>query len=665
MAKAIQTLIGTNNDDVLNGGNASEVISGRGGEDLITANSGHDEVWGGTGNDVLYGNRGNDILYGGGGPSFVDFSNLIVTENYAGRIIFEGESAGYRNSLGSYKIDSEGNIYDVTMHFPNASLQGSGGELISGVSESSLILTAGEQVGFFIIANGYSYNGGYAGMDFDTGSLAFRNSDGSQASETSTNPGLLFTDADGSEQQLVYHQYHSSAGPTQNEFNLNPDGIDHTVGLLNTDKGEITLGFEDLFNGGDRDFDDTVFTLDIGSTNARGLLSTPPSQGVSTKPDDDILYGGTGNDELYGRAGDDIHYGNSGQDFISGGSGDDIAYGGNGQDEIKGGSGNDSIYGDSGNDTLSGGLGDDHLEGGTGNDTLSGNSGNDALFGDSGTDTLKGGNGDDSLDGGSGSDTLQGNSGDDTLFGQSGHDTLQGGTGNDSLDGGTGNDHLYGNAGDDTLIGGSGNDHLIGANGADILNGGAGNDQLNGGSGDDLFISGAGRDHIVGGSGNDTVDYSALTESIRIDLHGKRTTGGDSDTLHAVESAIGSDYNDWMRGDLRENTLTGGDGNDTIRGLKGADTLSGGDGADIFVWRTSDLNAVDSILDFSVTDDWLDFDFNIDQNQIADFISVTETDGNTLLAFDMDGSAETYSAETFATLYHVTDVSLSDFNLIA
>lgn len=665
MTKAIQTLIGTNNDDILTGGTSSEVISGRGGEDLITANNGHDEAWGGTGNDILYGNKGNDILYGGGGPSFVDFSNLIMTESYAGRIIFEGESAGYRNSLGSYKIDNEGNIYDVTMHFANASLLGSGGDLIAGVSESSLSLTAGEQIGFFIISNGYSYNDGYAGIDFDSGSLQFRNSDGTSASETSANPGLWFTDTNGSEQQLVYHTYHSSAGPTNNDFNLNPDGIDHTVGLLNTDKGEITLGFEDLYNGGDRDFDDTVFTLDIGSINARALLSTPPSLGVSTKPDDDILYGGTGNDELYGRAGDDIHYGDSGYDFISGGSGNDIAYGGSGQDEIKGGPGNDSLYGESGNDTLSGGHDDDHLEGGTGNDTLSGNSGNDTLYGDSGTDTLKGGNGDDVLDGGSGTDTLQGNSGNDQLFGQSGHDTLQGGSGNDILDGGIGNDHLHGNAGDDTLIGGSGNDHLIGSNGADTLYGGDGNDQLNGGSGNDYFISGAGRDHIVGGSGSDTVDYSALSEAIRIDLHGKRTTGGDSDTLHAVENAIGSDYDDWFRGDLRDNTLSGGDGNDTIRGLKGADTLSGGAGADIFVWRTHDLNAVDNILDFSVADDWLEFDFNLDQNQLGDFVSVSEADGNTLLSLDRDGNGTQYSAEVFASLYQVTDVSLNDFNLIA
>jgi hypothetical protein len=243
MTLAIKPIIGTSDDDVLSGGAGHEVLSGRAGDDTIYANSGHDLAYGGAGDDLLYGNAGNDIIYGNGGPTYIDMQNLSIDETYSGSITFEGESAGYRNSLGSYNIDDDGMINDVTIHFPNASLQGSGGDLIGGVSSDAISLSAGDQIGFFIISNGYSYNNGYNDIDFDTGSLEFRNSDGTQATIASENPGLWYTN--GSETELVKHKYHTTADGSE-YLNLNADGIEHTVGLLNTNHGEVTLGFEDL-----------------------------------------------------------------------------------------------------------------------------------------------------------------------------------------------------------------------------------------------------------------------------------------------------------------------------------------------------------------------------------------------------------------------------------
>ncbi|QVK24287.1 type I secretion C-terminal target domain-containing protein [Shewanella dokdonensis] len=78
----------------------------------------------------------------------------------------------------------------------------------------------------------------------------------------------------------------------------------------------------------------------------------------------DTLYGGDGNDIIYGQGGDDI---------ISGGSGNDILFGGTGNDTIDGGNGNDVIYGGLGDDTLTGGNGQDTfvwLAGETGTDTI-------------------------------------------------------------------------------------------------------------------------------------------------------------------------------------------------------------------------------------------------------------------------------------------------------
>ena len=73
--------------------------------------------------------------------------------------------------------------------------------------------------------------------------------------------------------------------------NLNSDNLDHTV---HNDLEGLQIGFEDLVNGGDEDFDDVVIdpTIDGGSGNEYGQ--------------NDTLIGGKGNDTLLGGAGDDV-----------------------------------------------------------------------------------------------------------------------------------------------------------------------------------------------------------------------------------------------------------------------------------------------------------------------------------------------------------------------
>jgi len=612
MATAIKPIFGSKDDDVLTGGAGHEVFSGRAGDDTVYASNGNDEVWGGSGDDLLYGQKGADILYGGGGPSYIELPQFTVMEAYEGRVIFEGETAGYRNSLGSYKVDENGLFYDETIHFPNASLSGSGGDLTAGVSESSLSLQAGDQLGFFIVSNGYSVNGGYSGIDLDSGALAFRNTDGSAAGISSNSPALWHIDGSGLETEIVVHKYHTAAGVDGEDYGLNADGLAHTVGLVNSDKGFVTLGFEDLYNGGDLDFDDSVFSIDIGSSNARVLDPNVPAaegsedadgDGVSdsggtpeaTVTENDTLYGGTGHDEVYGRSGDDYLNGNDGHD------------------ELYGGSGSDNIYG------------------------------------------------------GKGADTLKGGSGDDDLFGESGHDTLYGGKGVDTLDGGNGNDYLYGDSGDDSLNGGSGNDQLEGGSGNDILSGGSGVDTLHGGSGDDFFVGGSGKDALDGGSGYDTASYADATSAVRIDIHGKHTTGSESDSLHSIEAAIGSDYADWFRGDKRDNTLDGGAGDDFMRGGTGTDNLTGGDGSDTFHWFQKDLDGnLDVITDFSLNEDLMSFALNDDLSldNLTDWLSATESAGSTLLAMDLDGVGSNYSASNFVELEGVTGFELGDLTLI-
>ncbi|MEX1108767.1 MAG: calcium-binding protein, partial [Dongiaceae bacterium] len=86
--------------------------------------------------------------------------------------------------------------------------------------------------------------------------------------------------------------------------------------------------------------------------------------------------------------------------------------GGKGDDTLFGGDGNDFLFGGKGKDTLVGGDGNDKLFGGKGNDFLDGGAGSDYLFGDKGNDTFnfdvsENAGAKDYFDGGKGFDTLQ------------------------------------------------------------------------------------------------------------------------------------------------------------------------------------------------------------------------------------------------------------------
>ncbi|MBK6631939.1 MAG: hypothetical protein IPG33_13485 [Betaproteobacteria bacterium] len=298
---------------------------------------------------------------------------------------------------------------------------------------------------------------------------------------------------------------------------------------------------------------------------------------------DDAIYGGAGNDWLFGQGGDDTLDGGADADVVFGDEGDDTILGGAGDDDLNG----DAI--DSANDPDNPGLpgalhGRDYIEGGAGNDRIAGNGGDDVLYGDEGDDVINGDDpatpaqfhGDDYLEGGAGNDTLVGAGGSDEIYGGDGDDTIAGDgegiaaelQGNDYLDGGAGNDYLRGHGGGDTLIGGTGNDELHGETGDDVIDGGEGNDLAFGDAGNDRIVGGAGNDALGGGEGNDTLDG-----------------GGGDDIL------VGDAGNDVLVGGAGNDRLSGGEGNDYLAGGAGTDILDGGLGDDTYVFDAADLLA--------------------------------------------------------------------------
>ncbi|WP_115394640.1 calcium-binding protein [Rhodovulum sp. 12E13] len=83
------------------------------------------------------------------------------------------------------------------------------------------------------------------------------------------------------------------------------------------------------------------------------------------------------------------------------------------------------------------------------------------------------------------------------------------------------------------------------------------------------------------------------------------TTGGGDDLLQ------GGEGDDFLSGNAGEDTLEGGDGDDELFGGLGADELTGGAGADTFFYTAaaqSNSANVDTITDFSVDDDLIEFD---------------------------------------------------------
>ena len=110
---------------------------------------------------------------------------------------------------------------------------------------------------------------------------------------------------------------------------------------------------------------DNIFKLS-GSIGTAGC-------GISGTPDDDILTGTAGDDEMCGL---------EGRDSMSGLGGDDTMSGGPGRDSLKGGGGADDLTGDQGPDVLKGGGGGDtiHADDGVGNDTLNGGPGHDVCY---------------------------------------------------------------------------------------------------------------------------------------------------------------------------------------------------------------------------------------------------------------------------------------------
>lgn len=170
----------------------------------------------------------------------LDQDKLYTTSRtpYPVRVYFIAEGAGYMNSIGlSLNLAGSQTSGDLRLIFPNASMPVNGvnfrtpttgtrttnAPLLPGDFVDLGILQAGVQLDFFIIANGAS------------GGLQW-----------------VFTNHD----------------------DLNPDKTQHVIAYAIPDSPFLLVGFEDLWMGGDKDYEDVLIVVDLGRENIRALIDS-------------------------------------------------------------------------------------------------------------------------------------------------------------------------------------------------------------------------------------------------------------------------------------------------------------------------------------------------------------------------------------------------------
>jgi VCBS repeat-containing protein len=132
---------------------------------------------------------------------------------------------------------------------------------------------------------------------------------------------------------------------------------------------------------------------------------------------------------------------------------------------------------------------------------------------------------------------------------------------------------IQGTATGQTVTGSAASNILIGLGGNDTVNGQAGNDTI-------VATLTDGNDTYNGGADSDTLDMSAMTVAATINLTTGTATSTQSgtDTLTAIENAIGGSGADTITGSASANRLSGGVGADTLTGAAGSDTFVFGAG---------------------------------------------------------------------------------------
>jgi hypothetical protein len=180
-------------------------------------------------------------------------STTILTHTSDIIFTFLSEGADFQSTVGWYDVNDPTVGYVV---WSNVSAQGSGGDLVPGVSSVVVeSVPAGTQLGFFLIPDAISpidaANQDIPDTVYFFEGRAYFDAEHTQLINSTDNiPGQADPDAD----------------PTWFSNSENIDGVQHAITGLSENDGQNVLyvGFEDLAGGGDKDYNDVIFKVDLG-----------------------------------------------------------------------------------------------------------------------------------------------------------------------------------------------------------------------------------------------------------------------------------------------------------------------------------------------------------------------------------------------------------------
>ncbi len=218
----------------------------------------------------------------------VDASNMTLSAATPVTVTFQKEAAGNHNMIGTYQYDNSGNIIAGSVKFvwldASASTEGKlGSTMVTdflGYSQSNSIslgtMPAGTHVGFFAISNGANDSGNKTLLT----NAASGTSNQTDAMAAIAGKLSIQVDANGNGHIMVgSSQMNGDVFFTHNkslntDFNAGSD-IDHMAsGVSASLPGQLMIGVEDLAGGGDKDFNDVVFSVDLGTYNVNKLTQS-------------------------------------------------------------------------------------------------------------------------------------------------------------------------------------------------------------------------------------------------------------------------------------------------------------------------------------------------------------------------------------------------------
>jgi Ca2+-binding RTX toxin-like protein len=589
------TLDGGDGADTLDGGDGADILTGGAGNDIFLASAGDDTLNGGDGDDVLQSGDGHTALYGGSGADTIITGGATASvDGGAGNdlIVVRGDNLEIVGGAGDDFIDLTGkglgsyHVYDHYVPGNNVVVfhKGDGHDVLP---QEGLLSDTGLQwtVSFYAAFK-------FVGIDRSDVSILV------QYPQDASHDMAIRVNSTG---DLIYMPNASGYVWSGDE---NSDGLSDEVG----------------FGGG--------FIFDDGGSPTGGFgWDTLP---ITYVPDISIYRPAIAGSQIAGTSGDDLLQGGAGDDDISAGDGNDVIeaapYGVGGRDNIDGGSGVDTLMASADDQTIyfrtltgveiisAGGHTNVALSASSRDDIIdltqmtlegislvSGGGGSDTIIGSADADTLSGGVGDDIISAGAGDDLiLQGwNEGGDIIDGGSGYDTIAA-TESEmdfTLKSITGIEVITANGFAEVGIGGTAvADNLDFSNttlaGIDYIDAGEGNDIVHGSAGDDTIMV-YGQDIISGGDGNDDIVFQNFARLSDIDggagydrvLASTNWQILEFRSLENIEEIDGQGHSGvgiWLSSTAPQLDLSGVILNDidNILGSLVADTITGSAGAD-------------------------------------------------------------------------------------